>query len=106
MTERTPAASPEAQPSMSGKETYNAVSDTVTGVNVRREDNLYQGIAILVFALVGALIGYMMGRSDPNIPWYITGGLGFVCGMFVGLMVSGLALGVYRGIRHMQGKHN
>jgi hypothetical protein len=51
-------------------------------------------------------VGYLMGRSDPNIPFPITAGLGFLCGMFVGLLVSGLVLGVYRTIRHVQGKHD
>jgi hypothetical protein len=78
----------------------------VVGVNVRGKDNLYQGLAILAFALVGAVAGYLMGRSDPNIPWYFTAGLGFVCGMFVGLIISGLVLGIYRTVRHARGKHD
>jgi hypothetical protein len=41
---------PEQNPkqSMTGRQVYNLVSDTVAGPNVRRKGNLYQGLAILV----------------------------------------------------------
>ncbi len=34
----------EPKKGLSSKETYNAVSDTVVGVNVRKKDNIFHGM--------------------------------------------------------------
>jgi hypothetical protein len=35
-------------PHVTGREAYNVISDTVTGVNVRVSDNVFQAIAIFI----------------------------------------------------------
>jgi hypothetical protein len=39
---------------------YRTVSDTVTGPNVRFKDNLFQAIAVVVGAVIGAPLGYYL----------------------------------------------
>lgn len=89
---------------LSGKESYNLVSDTVTGVNVRWKDNLIQGVVILVTLILGAVIGYVM-KPDPRDP-----ALGAILGGFVGLLVglfgSGFFLMIFRALRHFRGRHD
>lgn len=97
-TESSPAP---ASPS-SGRETYNIVTDTATGVNVRLWDNLFQLAAIGVCLLLGIGIGYMVSGQDP-ITGAVVGGIG---GLLVGLFGSGIFLMVHRGVRHARGKHD
>jgi hypothetical protein len=89
------------QPPSTGRQVYNFVTDTATGVNVRRKDNLYQAIAIVVFLALGALTGFLVAPDR---------GLGAVTGGFVGLLVglfgSGIFLMIFRAIRHLLGKHD
>jgi hypothetical protein len=86
---------------MSGQETYNLITDTVTGPNVRLRDNLYQGLAVLVGAIVGAAIGYFQ-TTDRILGSMI----GLIAGLMIGLLGSGLFLMIYRGVRHIRGKHD
>lgn len=82
---------------MSSKELYNVVTDTVTGPNVRWRDNLFQGIAVVVFAGIGALVGHLGFENFL---------LGLLGGLVLGVIVSGGAVGIYRAWRHSQGKHD
>lgn len=88
---------------LTSRESYNVATDTVAGVNVRWKDNLLQGIAILVSIAVGAVIGLFV--IDPRAR-LIGAAAGAFIGMIVGLFGSGLFLMVYRGIRHLRGKHD
>jgi hypothetical protein len=92
----------ENQPpkNLNERETYNIVTDTVTGANLRWKDNLFQGIAITVCLVLGAAIGALI-TMDP-ILGPVAGGF---CGLLVGLFGSGLFLMVYRAIQHGRGKH-
>jgi hypothetical protein len=87
------------QPQSTGRQVYNVITDTGTGVNVRWKDNVYQAIAIMVCLALGALIGFLVTADR---------GLGAVAGGFAGLLVglfgSGIFLMVFRGIRHFLGK--
>ena len=56
-TEEDRQAENKAPDGMTGQKTYNIVSDTVTGPNVRLKDNVIQGIVILVCLVLGAGIG-------------------------------------------------
>jgi hypothetical protein len=96
--------SPQAQQpaSMTGREQYNVISDTVVGINLRWRDNLVQGIIILVFVLVGAAIGYFMADEDARVQVALIGALG---GLVAGALISGIGLMIYRGIQHMRGRH-
>jgi hypothetical protein len=84
-----------------GKEAYNIVSDTVVGANVRLKDNLFQGLAILVFAILGGVLGLIF--VEEPLAGLMLGGIG---GLIVGLFLSGIALMIFRGVRHLQGKHD
>ena len=81
--------------------TYNTLSDTVTGANLRFSDNCLQATCILACLLLGAVIGAVFVQEP--IPGAITGGL---IGIVVGLLGSGIFLMIYRDIRHMKGKHD
>ena len=86
---------------LTGRQTYNLVSDTVTGPNVRLKDNLYQGLAILAGLILGGLIGYLVVHDQPM--GAIVGGAG---GLLVGLFGSGIFLMIYRAVKHSRGEHD
>ena len=88
---------PNAVKGLSTKETYNVVSDTVVGVNVRAKDNLIQGSIILVTVIIGLVIGQMYGG------FLLLGGLG---GLIVGFLGSGIFLMIYRAVKHAFGDHD
>ena len=72
----------------SAQATYNVVSDTVTGLNIRKSDNRFQAIFIAVTVLILLTIGAVLTFLKPEIelPWYggaLVGGLaGLVIGVF------------------------
>ncbi|MCC6907477.1 MAG: hypothetical protein IT430_06015 [Phycisphaerales bacterium] len=87
---------------MSGMETYNVVSDTIIGVNVRGRDNLIQFLAIVVAVILGVGVGALVSPRD-RVSGAIFGG---IAGLIGGLLLSGIALMIYRAIRHAQGRHD
>lgn len=93
---------------LTGKEAYHLVSDTVTGLNVRKSDNKFQALFILISVLVLAMIGACLVALFPagKLPWYGGAFLGGLAGLPLGLLASGLYLMIYRGIRHMKGDHS
>jgi hypothetical protein len=92
----------------SSKAAYNIVSDTVTGVNFRGRDNLFQAkfiaASVTVLALVG--IGLSLLNADWELPWYGGAMIGGFAGMVIGVFVSGIFLMVYRAVGHIKGKHD
>ena len=100
-TEEDRQAENKAPDGMTGQKTYNIVSDTVTGANVRLKDNVIQGIVILVCLVLGAAIGAIV--VSERIPGALVGGF---IGLLVGLFGSGLFLMVFRAIMHMRGRHD
>lgn len=83
------------------RQTYNLIADTIAGPNLRLRDNLFQGLAILLCLVLGAAIGF----------WLMTDGLmgaffGGFLGLLVGLFGSGIALMIYRAIKHARGQHD
>jgi len=100
MNERKPAErTPDG--SMTGRQAYNLVTDTVLGANVRAKDNLYQGLAILICLFLGAGVG-MIVMSD----WRAGALVGGFIGLLGGLFGSGIFLMIYRAIRHARSKHD
>ena len=87
----------EPEKGLSSKETYNVVSDTVVGVNIRKKDNIIQGLIILVTVIIGLVIGQMYGG------FLMLGGLG---GLIIGFLVSGIFLMIYRAVKHASGGHD
>ena len=87
---------------MTGHQTYNVISDTVAGANVRLKDNVIQAIAILVFILLGAGIGALVVEER------IAGALvGAIAGLVVvGFFASGIFLMIYRFVAHLRGRHD
>ena len=87
----------EPEKGLSSKETYNVVSDTLVGVNVRKKDNIIQGLIIIVTVIIGLVIGQMYGG------FLMLGGLG---GLIIGFLVSGIFLMIYRAVKHASGDHD
>ena len=83
------------------RETFNVVTDTVTGPNLRFRDNLYQALAVVVGIVLGIVIGYF-SVADQSVGVLVGAFLGLLAGVFV----SGLFLMIYRAIRHSRGKHD
>ena len=108
-TSATSAESNHAQPDgvSSGRAAYNIVSDTVTGVNVRARDNIFQAVfilaAVVVLAVVGAVLAALNG--DWDLPWYAGALVGAFAGLVIGFFTSGIFLMIYRAVRHIQGRH-
>jgi len=81
------------------KETYNMVSDVATGVNLRWRDNIFQLKFIVVSTLLFTLVGGLLYQVEGAV-------VGFAVGVLAGLIGSGTYLGIYRAMRHYQGKHD
>jgi hypothetical protein len=88
--------------------TYNIVTDTVTGVNLRMSDNLFQAVFILVSVILGAVIVATVALviKDTQFPWLAGAIVGAFAGLIIGVLASGIVLMIYRGWRHLKGKHN
>lgn len=86
---------------MAGRQAYNMITDTVTGVNVRVSDNVFQAIAILVCLILGAAIG--AAAFAERILAAVVGGF---IGLLVGLFGSGIWLMCYRAVCHLRGRHD
>lgn len=100
--EREPTSGDEKpDDGLTGRQTYNIVSDTVTGVNVRLKDNLIQALAIVVCVVLGAAVGAAV--IEVRLAGAAVGG--FV-GLFVGWIGSGVFLMVYRAVMHIRGRHD
>ena len=90
---------------------YNIVSDTVTGVNFRKSDNMFQlkviTVCVLIGVPLGALAGALFSDSETRMIAARGGGLGMgFAGVVLGLFGSGIYLMVYRAVRHFKGKHD
>ena|SRR5688500_5444687 len=96
------APPPQAPAPPSGHETYNIVTDTATGVNIRLWDNLFQLAAIGICLILGIGIGYVVSSQDPILGAVVGGFVGLLAGLFG----SGIFLMVYRAVRHVRGKHD
>jgi len=81
------------------------VADLVMGVNKRKGDNIFQGITILITTAICAFLGYSSASAET---WEHTQGLGYgaLIGLIIGVLFSGLALFVYRALRHAKGQHD
>ena len=89
----------QPQEQLSAEEAYNKVTDTITGVNIRKGDNIFQAVTVLICALLGAgLLGLFYGTLLAVLA-------GVALGMTVGVFFSGFVLMVYRGVRHLNGRH-
>lgn len=88
---------------MNFEQTYNVVSDTVTGVNFRLKDNLIQLLIVIIFTALGALSGVLFFDIFNIANRLIFGGL---AGLIVGWILSGAGIMIYRAVLHAQGRHN
>jgi hypothetical protein len=88
------------KPSISDREAYNLVTDTVAGPNVRLKDNLFQAVAIFVSLLLGAGIGALVASDLAT--GIVFGGF---LGLLVGLFGSGIVLMIFRAVQHSRGRH-
>ena len=75
------------------------MTDTISGPNLRKRDNVFQAIFIGVCLLIAVPAGAIFG----GIGGALAGALG---ALIVGVILSGAILGVYRAVRHMQGRHD
>ncbi len=111
----SPAADPVADQAtsepreiLSGQATYNVVSDTVAGLDLRKRDNTFQALfilaAVVLLAVVGAVLAALNGRWE--LPWYGGALFGGLAGLVIGLFASGIFLMIYRAVQHIKGKHN
>lgn len=88
--------------------TYNVVTDTVSGVNVRRSDNLFQAFFVSGSVGIGSLLGLILTLLIPSwrTPWIVGLMVGGFIGLTLGILLSGTMLMVYRAWRHSKGKHD
>lgn len=100
MSKQDQSAKPPPLP-LTKRQKNNVITDTILGPNLRRKDNLYQGVAIAACTVLGAVIGALAAGD-----W--RGGLlvGAIVGMIAGLFSSGIFLMIYRGMKHSRGEHD
>ncbi len=105
-TPEPPSERPSSE--MSAKETYNLVTDTVIGPNLRWGDNLLQAAFIFVSIVIASIGGAVLAVFNPtwNLPWIGGALIGAFAGLVFGTFASGLFLMIYRGSRHLKGKHD
>jgi hypothetical protein len=98
----------QSQPVQPDQAIYNVVVDTVTGVNARWSDNLFQAVFVGVSVVLIALIGAVMALLNPSwsLPWFGGALLGGFVGLVLGVLASGFYLMLYRASRHLKGKHD
>jgi hypothetical protein len=73
--------------SSEAKEVYNVFEQKIGGVpNLRKRDNLYQGLCILGCLVIGAVVGLVAGGSLSGA------GIGALIGTVGGLLLSGIVL--------------
>ncbi len=97
--EEKPTKKKKKKKGMTDRETYNAVSDTVTGANFRWKDNLIQGAVVGGVSMVSAVVGFIVGGTP----------LALVClllGLVVSVIGTGVFLMIYRAIKHARGDHD
>jgi hypothetical protein len=101
------AEPPESEHVDAGRAAYNVVSDTVTGVNIRKRDNLFQALFILGSVFLGAVVGAALAAVyGTDLPWIGGALIGAFAGLVLGFFASGIFLMVYRAVRHLGGKHD
>ena len=88
--------------------TYNVVTDTVTGLNVRWSDNKFQAVFVFASVALTSIIGAILATLNPewNLPWYGGALVGTFAGLVIGIFASGIFLMFYRAVRHIKGKHD
>jgi hypothetical protein len=91
----------EPNSTLTSEQRYNVVSDVVVGVNLRKSDNLFQAVSILICTVLGAGIGMLIAKETM-----LGAVLGLFGGLLFGLFGSGIFLMIYRGVRHARGKHD
>ena len=102
LLEKPPLCSPRPQRNeKTARQTYNIVSDTVIGANLRLRDNLMLGFAVLICAAIGAVLRVLVIEETMAGP-LVGGGIGMVAGLFL----SGIFLLTYRGVQHARGTHD
>ena len=91
-----------------GRAAYNAVTDIVGGPNIRMKDNIFQAIFIAVSVVLFAVIGGIASlfSSDKDFPFWAGMLMGGFAGLLIGVFASSIYLMIYRGARHMKGKHD
>jgi len=98
----------DSQSLSAGRATYNVVTDTVTGVNIRWSDNRFQALFVLGSVIVLALLGGIAAFANAqwDLPWYGGAIAGAFIGLVAGTIVSGVILMLFRASRHLKGKHD
>jgi len=87
MSQTPPPLPPDNKPPASGSRSYDQFADKVGLVpNVRKKDNLYQGIAVVVGLLLGVLVGWLWKHS------FEAALLGAFTGLVGATLVSGIVL--------------
>lgn len=99
--ERTDGGAEMPAPDLTARQTYNVVTDTITGPNIRLRDNLIQAVIIALCLILGAVIGAV--AVEDRGPGALVGAF---CGLLIGLFGSGFFLMIYRTVLHARGRHD
>ncbi len=86
---------------LTARQTYNVITDTAIGPNVRLKDNLIQAVLILASVLIGGGVGAMV--NNDRLTGLLAGGF---IGLVAGFLVSGMGLMIYRAVKHLKGQHD
>lgn len=100
-----PAAQKTDAPITTGsKENYNRIADKVGLIpNVRKKDNLYQGLCVMAFVVIGMVAGWFWDgaaiRDIVGDGWPLRMIVGALVGLVAGALLSGLFIMVLGFVR-------
>lgn len=98
----------EPQSGQSANEGSSVFADTVTGVNLRWKDNLFQGVFVGISVLVCSVLGMVLAAWNPG--WMLDRGaggfVGALAGLMLGIFTSGFFLMIYRARQHLNRKRD
>lgn len=92
---------PPSTPGSTLRYLYNLFTDLFFGPNFRFKDNLLQGIIVAAFFAMGASYGLLI--AEDKYQGFLIGSL---IGIVSGALGSGFSLMIFRGLRHLRGRHD
>ena len=95
---------------LKAKDVYHIISDTVTGINIRKTDNFIQLKIVTFIVFIFELGAFIWKYYHANFFGFEdnlgTSMISLILGLLAGGFISGTYIAFYRFIQHLKGNHN